>query len=125
MVITTGCSSVGLPAAEQLSKEHQSNIHHSGSAGPPIQLQGIARVGGRAVLVKQLKRNRNVKPYLVWEEIGTARERQRNSREYGKHLRVPEPCPAGNFKQPFRQVRVNQLCFRLLSEEASSGKRHI
>lgn len=44
--VITGRSSGGLPAAEQLSKEHQSNIHHSGLAGPPAQLQGIAR-GGR------------------------------------------------------------------------------
>lgn len=107
-------------ATQQRTSEQFTSLRLSRTSNPTAR---IARGGERAALVKQLKRNRNVKPYLVWKESGTARERQRVWK--APEGRAPEPCPAGNSKQPLRQVRVKQLCFRLLSEEASSGKQRI
>jgi len=58
MVINTGCSSVGLPALEQLGKEHPSDTE---SFRLSSALDPTARGRDRGAQVKQLKRNKKYK----------------------------------------------------------------
>lgn len=63
-------------ATQQRASEQYTSLRLSRTSSPTAR---NSQRGERAALIKQLKRNRNVKPYLVWEETGTARERKRTA----------------------------------------------